>query len=132
MVKLREARIDDKPLPRFGSVIRAEAAARPTFLVVAVRVGAEKHAARLERRVELAQHARQLLCRHVEKRGVREHSVEILVGKAHGEEILLPYLAAAVFARHRGEPRRAFEAYCDVAASLESLQVSARAAAEVE
>src|SRR5207248_11749283 len=46
--------------------------------------------------------------------------------------ILFPHLAAAVFAGHRGKPRRAFEAYCDVAEVLERLQVSARAAAEVE
>src|SRR6266571_7281375 len=50
-----------KAPPGFQIVIRAVAPAVPALLVVAVRVRAEQHAARLERRMQLVQDARQLL-----------------------------------------------------------------------
>jgi hypothetical protein len=48
------------------------------------------------------------------------------------EEILLPHVAPAVGARHRGEPRRAFESDRDMAARRQGLEVAAGPAAEVE
>src|SRR6266852_4596390 len=92
-----------KALPGFQIVIRAVAPAVPALLVVAVRVRAEQHAARLERRAQLAEHARQLLARNVEQHRIREHAVEARIGQIQAEQILPPHLAAAVLARHDRE-----------------------------
>jgi len=48
------------------------------------------------------------------------------------EEILLPYFATAISARHGGELRGAFQTYCNVAEFGEDLKVASRAAAKIE
>jgi len=68
----------------------------------------------------------------VEQGRVGEHAVETTGGQIEREEILLPHLASAVGARHRGELRRPFETDRDMAARGEGLEVAARPAAEIE
>src|SRR5258705_4715446 len=89
-----------KAPPGFQIVIRAVTPAVPALLVVAVRVRAEQNAARLERRAQLAEDARQLLARHVEQHRIGEDAVEARIREFHSEQILPPHLAAAVLARH--------------------------------
>src|SRR5260221_4441071 len=118
--------------PGFQIVIRAVAPAVPALLVVAVRVRAEQNAARLERRAQLAEDARQLLARHVEHHRIGEHAVEARIGEIQSEQILPPHLAAAVLARHDREGLRALQADRDMAEAGERLQVPPRPAAQVE
>ena len=82
--------------------------------------------------MQLPQHARQLLGGHMKQRRVGEHAVELSVRQIELEEILLPHLAAAVGARHRGEARGAFQADRDVAELGENLEVAPGSAAEIE
>src|SRR5258706_140108 len=121
-----------KAPPGFQIVIRAVAPAVPALLVVAVRVRAEQHAARLERRAQLAEDARQLLARHVEQHRIGEDAVEARIGEFQSEQILPPHLAAAVLARHDREGLRALQADRDMAEPGERLQVPPRPAAQVE
>ena len=132
MQDLLESRAGQVLAPRREIVIRPVATAIPAFLVLPAGIGAEQHAARLERRVQFAEHARQFLGRHVEQRGVGEHAVEAARGQLEAQKILLPDLAAAIGAGHRGEARRAFEADRDVAEFGERLEVAPRPAAEIE
>src|SRR5205085_1176297 len=118
--------------PGLEVVVGAIAAAIPAFLVVAARIGAEEDAAGLERGAKLAEDARQLLVGNVEERRVREDAVEALRRQVEAQEILLPHLAPAMRARHRGELRRAFDPDRDVAHVRERLEVAPRPAAEVE
>src|SRR5690606_10013748 len=91
-----------------------------------------QHAAGLERRMELPQHPGQLGGRDMEERGVGKDAVEALGRQLEREEILFDDLAAAVFARHPGETRRAFEPDRLVAEFGEGLQVAPGTAAEIE
>src|SRR6266850_2996245 len=130
--KLRKPRCGHKAPPGFQIVIRAVAPAVPALLVVAVRVRAEQNAARLERRAQLAEDARQLLARHVEQHRIGEHAVEARIGEFQSEQILQPHLAAAVLARHDREGLRALEADRDVAEPGERLQDPPRPATQIE
>jgi len=47
------------------------------------------------------------------------------------EEILLPYFAVAMGARHHGEMRGAFQTYCDVTEFGKHLEVAAGPAAKI-
>ena len=69
----------------------AIAVALPAFLAVAAGIRAEEHAARLQRAVQLPQHTRQFLARHVEQRRVGEHAVE--VAARQGPDDRLPGLS---------------------------------------
>src|SRR5712692_5557407 len=113
-------------------MVRAVAPAVPAFLVMAARVRAEQHPARLERGAQLRQYSRQFLARNVKQRRIGENAVEARRQQVELEEVLLPHLAAAVFARHGGEARRAFEAYRGVPERRERLEVAPRPAAQVE
>src|SRR5688572_19160760 len=112
--------------------VRAVASLVPSLLVAAARIGAEQNAAGLERCVQLPQHPRQLLRRHVEQSGVGVYAVEAAGGQVELEEILEPHLAAAVLARHPDEASGALEAHRDVPELHECLQVAARPATQVE
>ena len=79
--ELGESRGGHETPPAFQVVIRAVAPAVPALLVMAVRVRAEEDSARLERRVQLAQDARQLLARHVKQHRIGEHAVEARIGE---------------------------------------------------
>src|SRR6202051_4596368 len=68
----------------------------------------------------------------MKKRGVGEDAVEFAARQIELEEILVPYRAAAVGARHRGEARGAFQPDRDVAKLGKDLQVAPRPAAEIE
>src|SRR6266567_731446 len=63
-----EARSGDIAPPCVEAQIRAQSPARPAFGILAVRIGAEQHAAAPERRVQLLQHARKLLHGDVKQR----------------------------------------------------------------
>src|SRR6185503_2071621 len=108
------------------------ASAVPAFFVVAVRVGREQHPARLQRGVQLPQHARQLLAGDMKERRVGEDAVETALRQIELQEILLPNFGTAVGARHGGEARGAFETYRDVTERGERLEVASRPAAEIE
>ena len=82
--------------------------------------------------MQLAQHTRQFLIRHMEQRGVGEHAVEVLGRQVECQEVLRQHLAAAVRARQRGQFGRAVQADGAVTERLERHQVAPRAAAEVE
>src|SRR6266849_5385004 len=113
-------------------MIRAVASAVPTFLVMAVWVRGEHHAARFQGCVQFQQHARQLLARYMKQRGVGEHAVEMVIRQIELEEILLPHFTAAVGARHNGQARGAFQTYREVTEFGKHLEVASRPAAEIE
>jgi len=118
--------------PGFQIVKRAVASAVPAFLVMAVRVRAEQHTSRFQRRAQFPQHARQLLAGNMKQRGIGKHAIEMLIRQIEPEEILLPHLAAAVGTRHVGQARGAFQTYGDVTEFGEHLEVTPRPAAEIE
>ena len=96
-------------------MIYAVAPAVPAFLVMAARVRAEQHATRFQTCVQVQQYARQLLAGYMKQRGIGEHAIEMVIRQIELEKILLPYVAAAVGARHCGKVRSAFQTYrkCD-------------------
>src|SRR2546425_5829123 len=100
MAELGESRRREVAAPGLEIVVGAVALAVPAFLVIAVRIRAEQHPARLERGPQLSEHAWQLLAWHVEQRRVGEHPVEARRRQLEPEEVLLPHLAAAKLARH--------------------------------
>jgi hypothetical protein len=63
---------------------------------------------------------------------VGEHAIETVARQVKLEKILLPNLAAAVRARHRGEVRGAFQSNRDMTAFGKRLEVAPRSAAEIE
>ncbi len=132
MVQRGEAGALGEALPGLPVEERAVAPAAPALLVRAVRVGAEQHAARLERRAQLREHPRQLLHRHVEQHCVGEDAVERGRRQREPEQVLRQHLAAARRARHGGELGQALEADRRVPQRLERAQVAPRAAAQVE
>src|ERR1700676_4123040 len=68
----------------------------------------------------------------MKQRGVGEYAIEMAIRQIELEEILLPYLAAAMGACHRGEMRGAFQAYRDVAQFGKHFEVAAGPAAEIQ
>src|SRR6516165_1681962 len=93
----------------FEPVVDAVAPAAPSFLVVAARVRSEQHAAGFQAGMQSEEDIGQRPARYVEQRRVGEHAVEAARRQIERKEILLPHLAPAVGARHRGELRRPFE-----------------------
>src|SRR5580700_4551084 len=105
-------------------MIHAVAPAVPAFLVAAVRVRAEQHTTRLQSRVQFPQHTRQLLAGYMKQCRVSEHAIETVTRQVELEEILLPYFAAAVSARHRGKVRGPLQTDCDMTAFGKRLEVA--------
>src|SRR5271169_5159511 len=70
----------------------AVALATPTFVVVATRVGAEEHSARLQGGSQLPEHTRESLGRHVKERRIREDAVEPIERQIEGMKILFEHL----------------------------------------
>ena len=68
----------------------------------------------------------------MKQRRVGEYAVEMAIRQIELEEILLPYFAAAVGARHYGEARGAFQTYRDVTELGERLEVASGPAAKIE
>ena len=132
VLELREARSRHHGVPAGPVVKYTVALAVPAFLAFAPGVGAEQDAARFQRGMQLPEDARQGQAGNVEQCGVGEHAVEARVGQVEFEKILLQHRAAAVVARHRRQPRRAFESGGAMAEFLEGFQVAPGAAAEVE
>ena len=69
---------------------------------------------------------------HMKQRGVGEHAIHMVIRQIELEEILLPYFATAVGARHRGEVRDAFQTYRDVTEFGKHLEVAPGPAAKIE
>src|SRR5207302_340246 len=78
----------------------------PALVPAAARIRREQHTTRTQRVMELGEHARELLARHVKKGRIREHAVKTLGGQIEREKILVQHLAAGSGARHRDELRR--------------------------
>src|ERR1700750_2701448 len=68
----------------------------------------------------------------MKQRGVCEHAIEFVIRKIELEEILLPYFAPAMGARHCGEVRGAFQTYRDVTRFGKHLEVAPRPATKIE
>src|SRR5712692_7529251 len=130
--KLDEPRGRHIAAPGFKIIVRAVAATAPAFLVLAVRVRAEQHAARSQRHVQFPQHARQFLAWYMKQRGVGEHAIEMVIRQIELEKFLPPYFAAAVGACHGGETRGAFQTDCDVAELRKRLEIAPRPTAKIE
>src|ERR1700733_9855121 len=118
--------------PPLDVEIAAVPLAVPTLLVVAARVREKQNATRLERVVQLAEHARQVRAWYVKQRRVREHSVEVSGRQIQLEEVLVPHLAARVRACHLDEALAAIETDSLMGSCEEGLQVATRAASEVQ
>lgn len=120
-------------LPPGGKVvIGAIAFAADALFVAAARIRTEQDSGGFQRRLQLAQHARQFLARHVEQGRIGENAVEMRVGQIQAEEILLPHLACTVAACHLRQRRRPFKTDGVVSALHESLQVATGTAAEIQ
>ena len=107
--QLDEAGISHEPSPAGEVVIDAVAPAIPAFLIGTTRVGAEQHTTRLQRRMQLPQHAQQLLRWHMKQRGICEHAIEPRIRKIEFEKILLPNFASRIGARHLNKPLGTFK-----------------------
>src|SRR6266849_5146605 len=68
----------------------------------------------------------------MKERGVGEYAIEMIIRQFELEEILLPYFAAAMDARHHNEMRGAFQTDRDVAEIGKHLEVAAWPAAKIE
>src|SRR5258708_17544941 len=68
----------------------------------------------------------------MKQRRVGEHGVKAATREVELEEILLPYFAAAVGARHRGEVRGALQTNRDMTAFGKCLEVAPGPAAKIE
>ena len=68
----------------------------------------------------------------MKQRRVGEYTVKMAIRQIELEEILLPYFAAAVEARHYGQARGAFQTYRGVTELGECLEVASRPAAKIE
>src|SRR5256714_808461 len=132
MRELDKSRTRHVAAPGVDSVIGSVAAAIPSFFVLAVRVRAEKDSARLERRAQLAQNARQFLRRDMKQGSVCEHAVEPACGQIQLEKVLLPHFAAGMIARHRREALDSIDADRRMTQLGEGSKVAAGPAAEVE
>src|SRR5262245_59666028 len=113
-------------------MIRAVAPLAPAFLVMATRIRAEENTAWFQTCFQFQQHARQLLARYMKQRGVGEHAIEMVARQIELEEVLLPYVAAAVGTRHYGQALGAFHTDRDVTEFGKHLEVAAGPAAKIE
>jgi hypothetical protein len=68
----------------------------------------------------------------MKKRRVGEYAIEMRLRQIELEEILVPYFAAAMGARHGHEVRGAFQTYRDMAKFAEHLEVATGPAAKIE
>jgi len=68
----------------------------------------------------------------MEERCVGEDTVEMAIRQLELEEILLPYFATGMGARHRGETRGAVQTDREVTVIGQGLKVAAGPAAEIE
>ncbi len=96
-------------LPSRQIVVSAITPAVPAFLVVAARIGAEQHPARLQRGMQFSQHARQFLAGHMKQGRVGERAVEVHFRQIEPAKILPPDFATAVGPGHLDESRRAID-----------------------
>ena len=110
----------------------AVALVAPALLPIAAGVGAEEYAAGFQGRLQFLEYPRQGLAGNMEQHGVGEHAVEMRGRQIEFEEILLQHVAAAVGARHRGQPLCALKTGGVVAEFLESFEVTSWTAPEVE
>src|SRR5579859_885563 len=94
MIEFDESGSRHEGAPGFEIMIGAIAAVAPAFLVAAARVGAEQYAARLQRGMQLPQHAWQDQRWDMKQRRIGEYSVEIEVRQIKPAKILLPHLAS--------------------------------------
>jgi len=131
VIEFGKSRVPHEPSPGFEVVIDAVTAMVPAFLIRSARVRAEENAARLERRPQFGEHARQCAAWHVKQRGVGENAVEAIVRKIEREEILFPHLPT-VFARHRGKSRAAFQTDRRMTEAGKGPKIASRSAAQIE
>ena len=68
----------------------------------------------------------------MKQRGVGEYAIEMVIRQIELEEILLPYFAAAMGARHHGELRGAIQTYRDVTEFGKHLEVATGPAAKIQ
>ena len=68
----------------------------------------------------------------MKQRGIGEDTVEMAIRQIELQEILLPYFATAIDARHRGETRSAVQTDRAVTAVGQDFEVAARPAAQIE
>ena len=68
----------------------------------------------------------------MKQRGIGEYAVETIIRKLELEEILLPYFAAAMGARHHGKMCRAFQAYRNVTEFGKHLEVATGPATKIQ
>lgn len=113
-------------------MINGKTVAVPAFCVVAVGVGAEKHAVGLERVVELFEHRRQDRRRHMKQSGIGKNPVEMLRRQIKRVKRLLPDLASAKGARHLDKLRRTFQADSDMPQLRQRLEIAAWATTEIQ
>ena len=104
----------------------------PAFLVRTTRIGAKKHAAGLQRRVQLLQHACQIPTRDMKQGGVGENAVKACERQIEAQKILLQHLAAGLVARHRDEAFGTIETNRVMTQRGEGLKISPRPAAKIE
>ena len=67
----------------------------------------------------------------MKQRGVGKYAIKMVIRQIELEEILLPYFAAAMGARHHGELRGAFQTYRDVTEVGKYLEVASEPAAKI-
>src|SRR5690606_29161575 len=113
-------------------VMDAIATVPPALDIIAMRIGAEHYAARLQCRPQFTEHARQCRKRHMKQRSVGKNAIEPFRRQLQCEEILLPDLAATMFPRHRRETRAPLETDGDMAVLPKRLEITAGATAEIE
>src|SRR4051794_21698938 len=68
----------------------------------------------------------------MKQRGVGEHAIKLIIRKIELEEILLPYIAATVGARHGGKVRGTFQTYRNVTEFGKHLEVAPGSATKIE
>src|SRR4029077_17719099 len=130
--ELYERRIQHVAAPGFKIVVSAVPPAVPTFLVLAVRIGAEQHAPWFQCGAQLSQDARQFLRGHVKERSVREDAVKALTRQVKPVEILLPHLATGVGARHGSKGDCSLQPDSRMAQSSKSFEVAPWPTAKIE
>src|SRR5262249_15509875 len=127
-----ESGLDQEAAPGFQVVPDAVAVTCKAFLALTARIGREQHAARLEARVQLPQHPRQLLNRHVKQGGVRKDTVEATRRQLERQKILLQDLATGARARRSHERGATVQPDRLVTEAAKVRQVPPRPAPEVE
>lgn len=118
------------PLPPIE--IRTKTLAVPPFAIVTTRIGGKQDTAGFQRLMECAQHAIKFRARHMEQHSVGEDAIEMVRWKIQRKEILQPYFTPTVLFRQFDERTRAIKSRRVVTRITERLQISARAATEVE